>query len=130
MDLVDLARFERAVDRCGDSLAFRYFTAHERRIAKEWATEERSAAEVLAHFFGVKESVVKLMGGLPAAGRLADISVAVPDGGWGSEHWTVHLSGPLAPWSRSDHGIVGASARLEDGLALAWAAAPSEGGAP
>ncbi|TJZ59238.1 4'-phosphopantetheinyl transferase superfamily protein [Streptomyces piniterrae] len=123
VDLVDLCRWERAVERCGDSLAQRYFTAEERRTAREWATDDRSAADVLGHLFGVKESVVKMAGGLPPGARLADISVGIPDDGWGRGPWTVRLDGPLAHRFEAERmEVIGDCVPLVDRMALAWAA--------
>lgn len=128
VDLVDLSRWERAVERCGDALAQRYFTARERRTAQEWATDDRSYAEVLGHLFGVKESVVKAVGGLPPTGRLADICVGNPYDNRDPDVWTVRLSGPLACWADAEQvEVVGSSVRIAGGLALSWAAARTPG---
>ena len=132
VDLVDLGRWERAMRRCGDALARRYFTPQERRTAHERADDGGcSPDEVLGHLFGVKESVVKAMGGLPPGARLADICVGMPGGDGDREPWTVHLSGPLVRWAEAEWvgvvDVVGASARLGDGMALAWAAARTPG---
>lgn len=128
VDLVDLCRWDRAVERCGDALVQRYFTARERRTAQEWATDDRPFAEVLGHLFGVKESVVKAVGGLPPTARLADICVGIPYDDGDREPWTVRLSGPLARWAEAEQvEVVGSSVRIEDGLVLSWAAACTPG---
>ncbi|MBP2055642.1 phosphopantetheine--protein transferase-like protein [Streptomyces griseochromogenes] len=124
VDLVDLCRWERAMERCGDALAQRYFTAEERRTARERATEGRSAADILGHLFGVKESVVKMAGGLPPTARLADICVEIPEGTWDRRPWPVRLSGALADWACARRvDVVASSGPLTDRMTLAWAAA-------
>ncbi|WJV51035.1 4'-phosphopantetheinyl transferase superfamily protein [Streptomyces flavofungini] len=128
MDLVDLRRWELALARGGEGLARRYFTPGERHAAQHLAGADRTFVEVLGHLFGVKESVVKAAGGLPATGRLADIHVGIPLEGDAEEPWHVRLGGPLGDWARAERlDVVGASTRLESGMALAWTAAQAAG---
>ncbi|MCI3927950.1 4'-phosphopantetheinyl transferase family protein [Streptomyces sp. AN091965] len=128
VDLVDLRRWELALARCGEGLARRYFAPQERCVARELATAERGFAEILGHLFGVKESVVKVVGGLPPTARLADIHVEIPADGNDKQPWTVRLCGPLGEWARAERlDVVGASTPLESGMALAWAATQDAG---
>ena len=107
VDLVDTGRLADALDRYGERLRRRVF----------------GDSPASADAFGVKESVIKAMGGLAAGGRLADIDVR-PDG-------TVRLHGALAPWARTHQArLVGGAVGLPSGLMLTWALAlPSGAGA-
>ncbi|MEI5098195.1 4'-phosphopantetheinyl transferase superfamily protein [Streptomyces sp. PmtG] len=131
MDLVDLHRWQLALTRSGESLARRYFTPRERHTARQLATPDRTFVEILGHCFGVKESVVKAVGGLPATARLADIQVEIPVDGHHERPWNVRLSGPLSDWAETERlDVVGASTHLGSGMALAWAAAQDAGPRP
>ncbi|WP_030674508.1 4'-phosphopantetheinyl transferase superfamily protein [Streptomyces sp. NRRL B-1347] len=131
MDLVDLRRWDLALARSGEELARRYFTPQERLAARQLATAERPFGAILCHLFGVKESVVKAAGGLPAKARLADIDVQISCVRGDEEPWSVRLSGPLRDWARTERlDVVGASSPLESGLALAWSAARDTGPRP
>ncbi|MEU2717257.1 hypothetical protein [Streptomyces sp. NPDC007205] len=128
VDLLDGRRWERAVSRCGDALSLRYFTAHERRGAQAAASRGCCAIEALGQMFGVKESVVKAVGGLPPGGRLADICVRLPDDDSLGARWPVTLHGALADWAQARQVEVEAGAvPLDDGMTLAWATAQAAG---
>src|ERR1043165_3853416 len=64
IDLVDLARFGRAAAHCDP--------AWTNRIAHE---EERTGTLSVAEIFGLKESVIKILGGRPPGSGCHDIRV-------------------------------------------------------
>src|SRR5436190_5549674 len=78
VDLVDVARFRRAVERSGEPFVRRVFAEQERAAVSTDA--DRRVVE-LAAMFGVKESVVKAIGGMPLGGSYADIRVEVAAAG-------------------------------------------------
>jgi holo-[acyl-carrier protein] synthase len=62
IDIVDIARITKAIDRYGDHFLEKIFTANEIRYAKG----KRRAGETLAGHFAAKEAFIKAMGkGLP-----------------------------------------------------------------
>jgi holo-[acyl-carrier protein] synthase len=58
IDIVDIARITRAVERYGDHFLEKIFTANEIRYAKG----KRRAGETLAGHFAAKEAFIKAMG--------------------------------------------------------------------
>jgi holo-[acyl-carrier protein] synthase len=58
IDIVDIARITRAIDRYGDHFLEKIFTANEIRYAKG----KRRAGETLAGHFAAKEAFIKAMG--------------------------------------------------------------------
>jgi phosphopantetheinyl transferase (holo-ACP synthase) len=118
VDLADERRLGIALHRRGPDLVRRIFTACE--CAATSADPETRLTELTA-IFGVKESVVKVLGGLPPGSRYRDIVVAPlsPD------HLSaVRLEGVLADWAeRREVTLVAAAVPVADRLTLAWAAA-------
>lgn len=84
VDLVDAAKLSAARARWSGRLEDRLFTARERAAL---GVDDA----VVAVAFGIKESVIKLLGGLPPGGRFHDIEVERTDTGW-----LVGLHGGLA----------------------------------
>jgi holo-[acyl-carrier protein] synthase len=118
VDLVDVARIRRAVIRSGEPFVRRVFGERERAAVSR--DPDRRIAE-LAALFGVKESVVKAMGGMPLGGNYADICVEAAAGG---SAWTVRLSGELARWARRHQvQVLAGSAPAGEGMLLSWALA-------
>lgn len=134
IDLVDVSRLRLAVARCGAPLLARIFDPDERRACADGAI-----AAVTAGVFGVKESVIKAMGGLPAGGRLADIGVDVTlpdhlDARGGADlteggHRPVRLRGALA--CRGDElgvRLFAGQLPMSPGVVLSWVLGlPAEG---
>jgi phosphopantetheine--protein transferase-like protein len=118
VDVVDVARIRRAVLRSGELFVRRVFGERERAaVSRE---PDRRIVE-LAALFGVKESVVKAMGGMPLGGSYADICVDVPDSGSAR---AVRLTGELAHWARQHQvELLAGSAPAGDGVLLSWALA-------
>src|SRR5205807_4210919 len=94
----------------GERFARRVFDHDERTDAGNAPTGRIAA---LAAIFGVKESVIKALGGLPAGSGYADVSVAGPvrpvgsgrPGGIGRAPASpVHLSGVLGRWAAASGG--------------------------
>ncbi|MFC9694236.1 hypothetical protein ACFTSF_37170 [Kribbella sp. NPDC056951] len=116
VDLLDHQRFALAARRTGPAWWRRIFDDNE--VAAESAVS-------LAQLFGIKESVVKVVGGLPAGSRYRDIIVgrAGADG-----VRPIELRGGLARWS-DEHGVVLTGGVLPAGdalgpeLDLCWAVA-------
>jgi holo-[acyl-carrier protein] synthase len=118
VDLVDVGRIRRAVIRSGEPFVRRVFGERERAAVSR--DPERRIAE-LAALFGVKESVVKAMGGMPLGGNYADITVDVAPSG---SACTVQLRGELARWARRHQvEILAGSAPAGEGMLLSWALA-------
>jgi holo-[acyl-carrier protein] synthase len=118
VDLVDVTRFRRAVTRSGEPFVRRVFGERERAGVSR---DPDQRIFDLAALFGVKESVVKAIGGMPLGGNWADICVQA---GGGGSTYTVRLYGELAGWARR-HGVelIAGSAPAGDGLLLCWALA-------
>ncbi|MGW7006235.1 4'-phosphopantetheinyl transferase superfamily protein [Streptomyces sp. NPDC054933] len=130
VDLVDLDRWDRAVKRCGPRLLHRLFADSELAAAERAAADTVIApTQVLGYLFGVKESVVKAVGGLPPGSGFTDVRVQLPAGDPTETSWPVALDGELVEWARCrDVALVGGAAPLADGMALAWAVArPCDG---
>ena len=118
VDLVEVARIRRAILRSGEPFVRRVFGERE-RAAVSREPDQRIAE--LAALFGVKESVVKAMGGMPLGGNYADICVDVPDSGSAR---AVRLTGELAHWARQHQvEVLAGSAPAGDGMLLSWALA-------
>lgn len=121
IDLVDLCRWDLAVARTKGELLQRVFTLAERRTAEDHADADTPPQRLLGKAFGVKEGVVKAVGGLPMDAAFKDIEVEVAPG---ETTWPVRLHGELGHWA-ADRGVemVGGAHDLGDDMAAAWAAA-------
>jgi phosphopantetheine--protein transferase-like protein len=125
VDLVDIDRLALAIERSGDRLVRRLFDADERDACA--AGEDRQAT---AGLFGIKEAVVKVVGGLSDGARYADISIGATGNGIDNPAWhSVELRGELARWAEAHHvEVIAGTAPLREGLRLSWALAlPLEG---
>jgi phosphopantetheinyl transferase (holo-ACP synthase) len=103
-----------AIVRSGPRLLDRLFDADERDACADGADLTAAAA-----LFGIKESVVKVAGGLPTGASYRDVHVqAAGDGGYRP----VRLTGELGRWADT-HGVetIAGGGTLTDDLALAWA---------
>jgi len=123
LDLVDVERLGLALRRTRGGLERRVFTGEERDDAAEHPAGRHAG---LAALFGVKESTVKLLGGLPPGGRFSDIHVGAAgrDG-----RRPVHVGGTLAEqcaWTR-DTTLVAGTRTTSERVALAWAVALETG---
>jgi hypothetical protein len=126
VDLCDAERLRLAVERTGPALAGRVFTAEERSACADGA--DPTATAIL---FGIKESVIKLVGGLPPGTGFRDIQIGVGAGTGGSAGegldgpLPVRLGGGLAGLAGPHPaGIVAAGAPLgAHPIALCWAVA-------
>jgi holo-[acyl-carrier protein] synthase len=119
LDLVDVTKLSSARTRWSGRLEARLFTARERATL----ADDDSLVNLA---FGIKESVIKLLGGLPPGGGFHDIELARTDSGW-----HVGLHGRLAPSDRATTQTVIAGSVHPGGLPpLVWAAMiESSGGA-
>jgi phosphopantetheinyl transferase (holo-ACP synthase) len=119
VDLCDAGRLGLAVARTGPALARRVFDDRERAACTGGADPAKTAL-----LFGVKESVIKLVGGLPSGAALRDIRIGVDDSG----DLPVTLSGGLAGWAAAHPvEIVAGGLPLPDlGVVLCWALATEE----
>jgi phosphopantetheinyl transferase (holo-ACP synthase) len=121
VDLCDVDRLRLAVDRTGPALARRVFTAEERGACADGS--DPTAAAIL---FGIKESVIKLVGGLQPGTGFRDIRIGVgtgPDPSAG--RMPVELAGGLAEVAGPlGVGIVAGGAPHDTNrIALCWAIA-------
>jgi phosphopantetheinyl transferase (holo-ACP synthase) len=131
VDVIDHERFALAVRRTGPALLRRVFDDSERSVTEE--SRDGNAPELtrLGRLFGIKESVIKIAGGLPAGAAYRDIVVgeAGVDG-----VRTIELRGELARWAGREQlkligGVLSAGRVLPVGdssmphLDLCWAAA-------
>jgi holo-[acyl-carrier protein] synthase len=118
VDLVEVARIRRAVLRSGEPFVRRVFGERERAAVGH--DPDRRIAE-LAALFGVKESVVKAIGGMPLGGNYADICVDVAASGVPRQ---VRLRGELGRWARRHRvQVLAGSAPAGEGMLLSWAVA-------
>lgn len=116
VDLVDVDRLGRAVTRSGPPLLRRLFDADERGACGDGASSAAAAG-----LFGIKESVVKVVGGLPNGASYRDISIGV---GAPGTQLPVRLSGELARWADLHHvEVVAGTAPRPDGVVVSWALA-------
>ncbi|WP_369373339.1 4'-phosphopantetheinyl transferase superfamily protein [Streptomyces sp. cg36] len=121
IDLVDQCRWDLAVARTKGELLQRVFSLAERRGADRAADAATTSGRLLAQAFGVKEGVVKAVGGLPPGACLKDIQVDVTPAG---RPWPVRLHGELGRWARRHEvEMVGGAQDLGDGMSAAWAVA-------
>jgi phosphopantetheine--protein transferase-like protein len=122
VDLADERRMRTAVARRGQDIIRRIFTESERA---EMSADAQARFAELTAMFGVKESVVKLLGGLPHGSRYQDIVVSPLTPGRVS---SVRLRGVLAGWAdEREVVLVAAAVPVAEHLALAWAAALTAG---
>jgi holo-[acyl-carrier protein] synthase len=118
LDLVDIDRLGRAVDRCGPPFLRRLFDADEREACGGGADPVATAA-----LFGIKESVVKILGGLPPGTGYRDFSIDV---GSREAYLPVRFRGELARWTEAHGvGVIAGSAPRGHGVVLSWALALS-----
>jgi len=125
VDLVDQDRFALAARRTGPTFLHHVFDDTEfPGVPSSGGVPDGRRLADLGRLFGIKESVVKVVGGLPAGGRYRDIVVSDP-GADGVR--TIELRGCLTDWVVSRHvELVGGV--LADGfplpaLDLCWAVA-------
>jgi holo-[acyl-carrier protein] synthase len=72
LDLVDVGRMARAVERGGERFLSRVFTAPERA----WASSKPDASRRFALCFAAKEALFKALGtGWPRGGKLTEVSL-------------------------------------------------------
>lgn len=116
LDVVDVDRLALAVRRSGPRLLDRLFDDRERA-----ACADGQHAAIMAGLFGIKESVVKVLGGLPRGASYRDVSIDVDAVGPHSGPLPVRLSGVLADQRPSL--TVGAHTLVADGLVVSWALA-------
>lgn len=131
VDLLDQQRFALAARRTGPAWLRRIFDDTEwaaAAVASPAGSEQLPSTAELARMgslFGIKECVIKVVGGLPTGARYRDIVVAAagPDG-----VRPIELRGELGRWIH-DHrvvmtgGVVPADDALGPGLDLCWAVA-------
>lgn len=120
VDLVDVNRLALAIDRSGERLVRRLFDAHEQKACAGGRDRDATAG-----LFGIKESVVKVVGGLSSGARYADISVGILGNELDNSGWlSVRLRGELARWAEAHRvEVVAGTAPLREGLWLSWALA-------
>jgi holo-[acyl-carrier protein] synthase len=125
IDLVDLPRLALAVRRSGAPFVERVLGPAEKQFV-----DARDPGPDFGAIFGVKESVIKAVGGLPRGGSFHDVELTeVPrtDG----PPVAVVLRGSLSRWARDRGLTLWAGIRpLAAGVHLAWALATPEGAAP
>lgn len=118
IDLLDVGRFELAAGRCGEWLERRLLHNAERAAL---ATEPARRLHEFGCLFGIKESVLKALGGIPHGGRYPQIEVRPPRPGRAG---TVRLHGELA---RLAHGqevrLLAGALPVRNSLVLSWAVA-------
>jgi phosphopantetheinyl transferase (holo-ACP synthase) len=116
LDLADLDRLALALRRSGRGFRDRVLRPAEADLTG-------ADPQLFATLFGVKESVVKAMRGLPPGGRLPDIELTVPPQS-GGPPVEVRLHGALSAWAlRHDVTVLAGVAAGTPGVALTWAAA-------
>jgi holo-[acyl-carrier protein] synthase len=120
IDLVDMDRFSEVSERFGSGLIGRVLSESEwTRMPPEGPDTHRHVAA----FFGMKESTVKVLGGLPSGGSLTDIRIgpSLWHGGPRPAELTGTIAGRLGPGTR----LVVQHHDLAPGLGVAWAFAIS-----
>lgn len=116
VDLGDAARLGLAVRRSGDGLARRVLTA-----AEFAELDAGPRVGQLTTAFSVKESVVKVLGGMPRGGRYRDVAVGPPGPGGVRR---VELRGEFDRWAtRRRARLVAGAVPLAPHLVLTWALA-------
>jgi phosphopantetheinyl transferase (holo-ACP synthase) len=126
VDVIDHDRFALALRRTGPALVRRVFDDTE-RSGTDWSRDGDELTR-LGRLFGIKESVIKIAGGLPAGAGYRSIVVGEP-GDDGIR--TIELRDALARWARHEQvklvgGVLPAGRMLPTGtphLDLCWAAA-------
>lgn len=121
VDLGDVARFRLAMDRCGERLIRRVF-------GEEPPTPDGSLPRdaLMTAAFSMKESVIKVAGGLPAGGRYTDIHIdeRTTDETGEPGPSRVRLTGALGAWAeRKGVRVMAGKEALTDQLVLTWAVA-------
>jgi holo-[acyl-carrier protein] synthase len=137
VDIVDLARFERGLRRSGPAFVHRVFDRSECAavgVIDDCADDaddgvlDSTRVAALARIFGIKESVVKVAGGLPTGARYRDVVV----GSTGTEltrmdaiarSASVQLRGELARWAERFGVTVTGGVRAFGDVEVCWAAA-------
>ena len=131
IDLTDVARIAAALHRTGPALIHRLCGAGEQRMLA--AGPRHLLPWGLSLAFGLKESVVKAVGGFPAGGLFTDIDTAALLGlAWTAGRPGSDLEGPVAvhgvtgqalaamvPTGAS--GMAGGARRVGTSLLLCWA---------
>ncbi|GAA1594635.1 hypothetical protein GCM10009804_59110 [Kribbella hippodromi] len=119
VDLLDQQRFALAAKRVGPAWLDRIFDESERAGTAggelpRGSTQLAGSAQLaeLARLFGIKECVIKIVGGLPVGAGYRDIVVATT-GGDGAR--PIRLRGELARWA-GDHRAVLAGGVLAGGV--------------
>lgn len=131
VDVIDHDRFALAVRRTGPALLRRVFDDCERSGTDESRDGDAPELTRLGHIFGIKESVIKIAGGLPAGAGYR--SIVVGEAGDDGVR-TIELRGELARWAGREQvkligGVLSAGRVLPVGdpsvphLDLCWAAA-------
>lgn len=115
VDVVDVARLGLALRRIGPALEHRICTPAE---LAGLDPEPRARLRDLAVVFGIKESVLKAVGGIPRGGRFVDIDTTGPGD-------VIELTGATGARAAElgVHLVGGASAGPDapDGTVVAWA---------
>lgn len=123
VDLADVDRFQRAVDRSDGRLLRRVFDDSELDSA---ATAVADRGALFTGLFSMKESVVKVLGGLPPGGRYRDISLGdtTADAEPETSVHPVRMSGVLGQWADSRVvEVIAGNFVFANGLVLSWALA-------
>jgi phosphopantetheinyl transferase (holo-ACP synthase) len=132
LDLADANRLDGAVARSNGSLLNRLFDADERAACMADAGSAADADPMsVARLFGIKESVVKAIGGMPRGGRYRDMHIGVDSGAAGcglTAPVAVRLGNELGRWADAHQvEVIAGGAPVADGLVLAWALAVPRG---
>ena len=120
VDIVDVARLDRAVDRWGERFTGRVFRSSELLYAGGRA---RPAEHLSARFAG-KEAVIKALGGLQGGGRMREIEIVPGPAG----RPQVRLHGAVRTLA-ADRGVSAIFLNLSHTAGTAVAQAVAVGGA-
>lgn len=117
VDLVDAGHLAAVVERSGQRFHARVLSAQERARP---GLDPVGDVSGLGTYFGMKESVVKALGGLPRGGAYTDITIGVPEGSRG--HRPVLLTGRIGAY-QDELGLelFASSEPLDEHLILSWA---------
>ena len=122
VDIVDISRIEKLVDRYGERFLRRVYTEKETAYAKSGA----NTAERLAGRFAVKEAVMKALGTGKSQGILWR-DVETVRGRFGKPE--VHLHGQAVKWAKMrESGPVHVSITHDGGKAVAFVILERAGG--